>query len=55
MLSSHELSRIRRQAHRRLRVVLAQRRIAAASHPDATPTDQATRPDRASAQPTQEH
>jgi hypothetical protein len=32
MMTSHELTRIRRQMHRRIRVIVAQRRITAAHH-----------------------
>jgi hypothetical protein len=32
MMTSHELTRIRRQMHRRIRVIIAQRRITAAHH-----------------------
>jgi hypothetical protein len=33
MMSSHELARVRRQMQRRLRVLLAQRRVTAAHYP----------------------
>lgn len=54
MLTNHELTRIRRQAHRRIRLVLAQRRIAADRPADGGP-EQPAAPPRPSAEPASEH
>lgn len=55
MLSVHELNRIRRLAQRRLRVVLAQRRIAAALRAEPPSAESPRRTDDASAQPAPQH